>query len=191
MAKKHSPTSTPSKVLQQKESAAKIAAEKALTEKEAEMPAPSEPTLKERMEAIDRRARERAEQEKAALAGQYYSEKRAAFAKLIEKDEEIANAYAELRMLERMATAAGTTNGSNATADASGERKQRMDSNKLKEVGEAIVAALGKGELSGSEIAEKIGEDAEIVKAAIARLKREEKIKSNGMRGPGGKWMVA
>jgi hypothetical protein len=68
------------------------------------MPRPSEPTLEERLAAIDRRAREHADAEKRAIATFYLEQARTKFADAVSRtvDAVLRAAYDELRRVERL-----------------------------------------------------------------------------------------
>lgn len=98
-----------SKSATQREEAARLEAERALTpratlvQREPE-PATTEPTLEQRLADIDRRARQRAEDEKRSLAGQYLSERRRELRRLMEAtaDDALRSVWNEVQRLERL-----------------------------------------------------------------------------------------
>ena len=105
----------PEKVRQQKEAAEEMAranAERLLTPVETQptanvgSPTPAaEPSLEQRLADIDRRAKERASEEKRALAAHYLTEARNAFRRAISRttDEAVKTAFEEMQRLERLA----------------------------------------------------------------------------------------
>ena len=116
-----SASKVPAKIQQQRDSAEQIeieqrareAAEKLLTPAEratanepeaARQPLP-EPTLEQRLADIDRRAKQRVIEEKAALAGHYLLEARAKFKKAISAttDDDLKKAFEDVQRLERLA----------------------------------------------------------------------------------------
>ncbi len=93
---------------QHKEDSARKEAERLLSvrepEKPAEKPTP-EPTLEQRLADIDRRGRERAEQEKRQLAEEYLGQAQRRFKRAVSNtsDEEVKKAYEEMQRLEALA----------------------------------------------------------------------------------------
>ena len=95
-------------------------------------PAAAEPSLEQRLADIDRRARQRATEEKAALASHYLAEARNAFRRAVSRttDEAVKTAYEEMQRLERMAGDAGTAPAADgpagrASSAAGGEKTTR------------------------------------------------------------------
>jgi hypothetical protein len=118
----------PDKVRQQKETTEEIAranAERLLTPVTPQ-PAPSvpaapaapEPSLEQRLADIDRRAKERASEEKRALAAHYLTEARNAFRRAVSRttDDAVKTAFEEMQRLERLAGDAATTPSDNGAA---------------------------------------------------------------------------
>jgi hypothetical protein len=98
----------------------------------------AEPTLEQRLAAIDRRARERADEEKRALATHYVTEARNAFRRAVSRttDEAVKTAFEELQRLERLAgdaAVAGTSESASGPV-ASGDRptRERRSADSLK-----------------------------------------------------------
>ncbi len=127
----------PDKVRNQREAAEEIAraqAERLLTPVEPTAPAGGgggpapEPSLEQRLADIDRRAKQRAMEEKAALASHYLAEARNAFRRAVSRttDEAVKSAYEEMQRLEKMAgDAAAPADPSSAGSNGSGERSTR------------------------------------------------------------------
>ncbi len=134
-------TKVPDKVRNQREAAEEIAraqAERLLTPVESTAPAGGgnggggpapEPSLEQRLADIDRRAKLRATEEKAALASHYLAEARNGFRRAVSRttDEAVKSAYEEMQRLEKMAgdTAAAPADGGGAGGGGSGERTTR------------------------------------------------------------------
>jgi len=130
----------PDKVRQPKETTEEIAranAERLLTPV-VPQPAPSvpvapvavEPSLEQRLADIDRRAKERASEEKRALAAHYLTEARNAFRRAVSRttDDAVKTAFEEMQRLERLAGDAATTpsdNGAASGGKGGGERATR------------------------------------------------------------------
>ena len=101
------------------EDAARAAAERLLTPPEPSAPAEAaptaaaEPSLEQRLADIDRRAKQRATEEKAALAAHYLTEARNGFRRAVSRttDEAVKTAFEEMQRLERLAGDAGTSTG--------------------------------------------------------------------------------
>ncbi len=106
-------------------------------------PQPSEPSLEQRLADIDRRAKERAHEEKRALATHYVVEARNAFRRAVSRtsDEAVKSAYEEMLRLERLAGDAATpaeagpssrsTEGERATRERRSPDSLRVDAQKL------------------------------------------------------------
>ncbi len=135
-------TSTPTKVQKQKEEAAALAASKLMTPKESTPGATPEPTLQERLEAIDRRAKERAAEEKQQLAHKYLVDARAEFQRAVSKsdDEEVKTAYETWQQMEKLA---GGSHGAGATSE-KGSKGTKRSKDQLKVDADALVAYLEK-----------------------------------------------
>jgi len=158
----------PDKVQQQKEEAARMEAERLLSQREIERPAPeddTEPTLFERLEDIDRRQREIAAQKKRDLAGAYLSTARAQFKKLIAntEDEPLRKAWDELQELERLVSnVGGAVNGHaiHAPVAESSVSRVRRSKEELEKLATDIIAfihAAGAKGVGGRDINEKFG----------------------------------
>ena len=99
---------------------ARAAAERLLTPPESSAPAETapaaaaaEPSLEQRLADIDRRAKQRATEEKAALAAHYLTEARNGFRRAVSRttDEAVKTAFEEMQRLERLAGDAGNGTG--------------------------------------------------------------------------------
>ena len=135
-----STTKVPDRIGQQREAAEEIAranAERLLTPVETPVPASGNgasaasaaPSLEQRLADIDRRAKERAHEEKRALAGHYLTESRNAFRRAVSRttDEAVKSAFEEMQRLERLAgdTAVAPAEGGSAARATPGERATR------------------------------------------------------------------
>ena len=108
-------TKVPDKVRQSQEAAQELAraqAERMFTPVEPQAPAvpangahAPEPSLEQRLADIDRRAKERASEEKRQLANHYLQEARNAFRRAVSRttDEAVKTAYEEMQRLEKLA----------------------------------------------------------------------------------------
>ncbi len=120
------------------EEIARAQAERMLTPMEPQPPtggppaaAAAEPSLEQRLADIDRRARERATEEKRQLAAHYLQEARNAFRRAVSRttDEAVKTAFEEMQRLERLAGDAGTGSAEGPSggrsAAAAGEKPTR------------------------------------------------------------------
>ena len=128
----------PDKVRQQRESSEELAraqAERMLApvesaaraEEPAARAAAAEPSLEQRLADIDRRAKDRATEEKRALAAHYLTESRNAFRRAVSRttDDGVKTAYEEMQRLERLAGDASPASSGRSDAAADGERPTR------------------------------------------------------------------
>ena len=119
----------PDKVRQQREGAeemARAAAERLLTPAEPTPPDESsappqqaaEPSLEQRLADIERRAKQRVMEEKAALAAHYLTEARNAFRRAVSRtsDETVKTAYEDMLRLEKMAESVGGGGGGSSSS---------------------------------------------------------------------------
>ena len=124
----------PDKGRMQREAAEDVAranAERLLTPPESTPPtaapsAPAEPSLEQRLADIDRRAKERAVEEKRQLAAHYVAEARNAFRRAVSRttDEAVKTAFEDMQRLERLAGDPSTPGRSDAS-DTAGDRPTR------------------------------------------------------------------
>jgi hypothetical protein len=157
VAKHTKPThKIPDKMQQQREAAeaaARAKALKAFTPAEEDEPAAVpvrehvEPSLEQRLADIDRRARERAADEKKQLAMHYVTEARHKFRRAVANttDENVRLAFEEMNKMERLAGDAATANGSSTASNGDGEptaRRERRSPEALKADAEKLVDYL-------------------------------------------------
>ena len=106
-----------------------------------------EPTLEQRMADIDRRSRERAVEEKRALAQHYVNEARSKFRRAVSNttDDAVKQAYEELQRLERMTGETAPTGQriqSSGADDAAPARRERRSPEALRSDAEKLVEYL-------------------------------------------------
>ena len=113
----------------QKQEDARASAERLLTPVESEQPkaaspaAPEEPSLEQRLADIDRRGRQRVEDEKRQLAADYLSHAHRRFKRAVSNttDEEVKKAYEEVQRLEALA-GGGSGGGHSSSPEATESR---------------------------------------------------------------------
>jgi hypothetical protein len=134
------------------EAAARARAERALSGVE-HTPPPrvvekTEPSLEQRLADIDRRARDRAAEEKRSLATHYVTEARGKFRRAVSNttDENVRTAYEELQRLERLTagTAGPESNGSDGSSGGEEKtgRRERRSGEALRADAEKLVEYL-------------------------------------------------
>ena len=177
MSKKH--TGVPDKVRKQREEAARIEAEKALTEKETQQQPAGEPSLKQRLADIDRRAKERAEQEKSQLAAHYYGEAKRAFIRAVSltQDEAVKSSYETMLELEKLVGNASTSAGSSPAS--TGRTKRNAE--QLKADAEKLVEFLKKNPGSNASQLKEVA-DFGISPSEFIEKYSSHKIKKEGSR---------
>lgn len=145
----------PEKVQRQNEEAERIAKERAErllspAERRADDNTPeatrqpqAEPSLEQRLADIDRRARERAVEEKRQLAAHYLDEARRAFRRAVgnTSDEAVKSAYEDMQRLEKMA-GDSSGNGQAAPAAVEGAKRERRSPDSLKADAEKLAGWL-------------------------------------------------
>jgi hypothetical protein len=179
------------------EAAARVRAERALsgidpTPQQARPAEKTEPSLEQRLADIDRRARDRASEEKRSLATHYVTEARGKFRRAVSNttDDAVRSAWEELQRLERLtAGAVGTeSNGSevhHVREEKTGRRERRSgealraDAEKLVEYLKANPGSKSAAAMGGTGVSVRPPLN---LRSFIQKYMPEAKVRTDGVK---------